>query len=209
MQKPAIRKSPDCSKARQLVNILKTVQRKHLFQIRMPEEIMNNEQTITIEAVVCPQCFKPIQAQVLPAQTNRYQTEFRTYLGYCFKCNCGWEVVQFKKTQGDPPVALWLIHKYQKYPVRMMGTDGCSATHPMGMDTIVEKCHPSGKWTMLNEMPEPAPVLTGPGGEYDKEWPPGIKGEVTPETSELLGNFQKALNAVNQAIECLIRHFQK
>jgi hypothetical protein len=63
------------------------------------------------------------------------------------------------------------------------------------------QCRPSGKWVQLNEIPEPAPIITRPGGEYDQEY--------TPETSELWLNLQKALNAVNMAIECLVRHFQK
>jgi hypothetical protein len=156
---------------------------------------MNNEQTMTIEAVVCPEDFTPIKATVLPSQTNRYQTEFRTYLGYCQKCNCGWEVIQFKRE------GRWVIHKYQKYLIKQVGSDGCSFVSPMKELPPIRQCGPSGKWIQLNELPEPAPVIMGPGGEYDEGF--------TPETSELLVNLQKAFNAVNQAIKCLIRHFQK
>ena len=157
---------------------------------------MNNEQTMTIEAIVCPECFIGMpHAKVMPPQTNRYKTEFRTYLGHCSKCNSGFEVVQFKKENH------WIINKYQKYPFNQIGSDGNSLLRPMGILHKLHTCRPSGKWITLYELPEPAPVIIGPGEEYDQGF--------TPETSELLGNLQKAFNAVNQAIGCLIRHFQK
>jgi len=159
---------------------------------------MNNEQVTTIEAVVCPECFVQMPGtKVLPSQTNRYYTEFRTYLGYCSKCNCGYEVVQFKRENQ----CRWVIHKYQKYPIKQIGSDGNSFVSPMKDLSPIGQYHSSGKWIPLNELPEPAPIVTGPGREYDQGY--------TPETSELWLNLQKALNVVNVAIECLVRHFQK
>ena len=157
---------------------------------------MTDKQQIMNGSIVCPECFVQIPGtKVLPTQINRYHTEFRTYLGYCTKCSSGYEVIQFKKKDH------WLINKYQKYPIKQIGSDGGSLLGPMNTLPGIVQCRPSGKWTTLYELPEPAPVLTGPGEEYDEGF--------TPETSELLGKLQKALNCINQAIECLIRHFQK
>lgn len=107
---------------------------------------MNTDNQLqTVQDVVCPKCFKPLVAPTLVNKgTDNYGRQLRTYFGWCFECDLGAEVIQFFRDQR------WLIHKYQHY------------------DLIAEykQCKPSGRWVTLNELPEPAPVITGPGGDF-------------------------------------------
>jgi len=136
------------------------------------------EPQVTIDAV-CPKCFRPLPGPRMFDEPDRCGRELRKYLGFCPACNLGCEVIQFKRD------GRWVIHRYQYYPV---------------VDTAMH-CVGLGKWVMLNEMPEPAPIVLGPGGEYDKQiYPVGL----TPGV-ELLTKLRKALEALCQTIECLMR----
>ncbi len=57
-------------------------------------------------------------------------------------------MIQFKRQ------TRWVIHKYQAYI-------------QCGADKTKHK--PLGPWEILNELPDPPVVLTGPGGDFDTE----------------------------------------
>ena len=96
--------------------------------------------------IVCPKCFKELMGySVISNEIDRYGRELRTYLGWCVSCKLGSEVVQFRDEK-------WHIHKY-RYCAVVIETD---------------KSLLSGKWQIVNELPEPPAVVIGPGGQYDK-----------------------------------------
>ena len=129
--------------------------------------------------IVCPHCFKPLAgASVLPAQADRYDRITRKYFGWCINCHMGCEVVQFHKYDK------WHIHKYRYY----------AAALP------IDKPVPDRQWTELEKLPEPAPVVTGPGGDYDRPCSLENKTHI-----EILQGLQKAIKAMAQAVECLLR----
>jgi len=110
------------------------------------------------------------------SKPDRYGRIIRRYFAWCFECNRGFEVIQFAKN------GRWLIHKYQPY-------------------TIVGHTYHSkatGEWTILNELPEPAPVVVGPGGDYDKQI------ELNKECFKLLESLQKALKSTTALLEYLL-----
>lgn len=132
--------------------------------------------TQTVKDAVCPKCLKHLQSPtVLPAKTDRYDRTTREYLGFCFDCNLGFSVVQFAKDER------WLIHKFQIY----------------GYIGKVDSCCPMGKWQVLNELPEPAAVVTGPGGDYVQPF--------DPKTVELVETVLNALKAAASSIESLLK----
>jgi hypothetical protein len=109
---------------------------------------------VKVEAgITCPKCHSQLPyAAVLDVQTDRYKRTIREYFGWCDKCDCGCDVVQF--IDGNT----WRVHKYRYYePVE-------------GMDAII----PPGEWQMIDELPEPAPIVIGPGGDFDQ--PIKLKG---------------------------------
>jgi len=122
---------------------------------------------------ICPKCFRPLPGTRIFPQEDRYGRQIRQYLGFCLDCNLGCEVVQFHRENR------WLIHKYQYYK-------------PIGTH-----CRGTGEWVTINELPEPAPVVTGPGGEFDKQ--------ITPQTIGLLKKLKQTLDEMYQTIECLMR----
>jgi len=94
---------------------------------------------------VCPECFISIWGTgVITEIPDPYGRVMRRYFGYCEKCGFGWEVVQFKRD------GRWLINKYHA----VSRCDGLPFA--------------SGCWEILNILPEPAAVVTGPGGDYIK-----------------------------------------
>ena len=57
---------------------------------------------------VCPKCFKPLEYPVVvEPELDRYKRELRTYYGWCFECDEGCLVIQFKRGER------WAIHKYR------------------------------------------------------------------------------------------------
>lgn len=129
--------------------------------------------------IVCPKCFKPMVATQIIPQPDRYGRKIRRYLGFCTGYNLGSEVWQFERD------GRWVIHKYQVYAY--VG----QLTH----------CQASGKWVTLNDLPEPAPVVTGPGGDYDKQ----IKLSATDIA--MLSTLQRGLECAVAALESFMRHF--
>lgn len=106
-----------------------------------------NQPAAAIADAVCPHCFKLLTSPFLADQgKDSYDRELRTYYGWCFDCKLGAMVIQFLRD------GRWVIHKYQDYEL---------------FDTL-NFCRPSGGWVKINEIPEPAPVVTGPGGDFMK-----------------------------------------
>lgn len=104
-----------------------------------------------IADAVCPHCFRLLTSPFLADQgKDSYNRELRTYYGWCFECKLGAMVIQFFRD------GRWIIHKYQNYEL---------------FDTL-NLCRPSGDWVKVNEIPEPAPVVTGPGGDFTQSHEP-------------------------------------
>ncbi|MHC4620356.1 MAG: hypothetical protein ACYTEQ_21615 [Planctomycetota bacterium] len=101
----------------------------------------------------------------------------RHYFGWCGRCDCGFEVVQFKDGEH------WRIHKYRYYTV-VKGIDGAL---------------PSSKWQVAYEMPKPAPVVLGPGGDYDQPV------ELSAGHINLLESLRKALHGTQKILDELLR----
>ena len=133
-----------------------------------------------ISDCVCPICFKPMTGPRIIAQADRYGREIRQCLGFCTVCNLGSETIQFKRD------GRWVIHQYQVYAY--IG----QLTH----------CQASGRWVTLNALPEPAEVVVGPGGEYDKEI------RLTKDDVTMLITLRRGLEAFGQAIERFMKHYR-
>ena len=132
-----------------------------------------------ISDCVCPICFKPMTGPRIIGQADRYGREIRQCLGFCTVCKLGSETIQFKRDER------WVIHKYQVYAY--VG----QLTH----------CHATGRWVTLNDLPEPAPIVTGPGGEYDKQI------TLNREDVILLSTLRKGLESFGQAMERFRKRF--
>jgi hypothetical protein len=99
------------------------------------------------KAIVCPNCADRIgSATILPERTDRYGRLIRGYVGWCCNCHRGLEVLQFKSADK------WYIHKY-RYWLTVTETPGSNIPF---------------EWRELNPLPDAPPVVTGPGGDYDK-----------------------------------------
>ncbi|MFA5553485.1 MAG: hypothetical protein WDA68_02875 [Phycisphaerae bacterium] len=132
----------------------------------------------TIADAVCPHCFKQLTKPLLTDQgKDAWGRVMRTYYGWCFACNIGTMVIQFLRS------SRWIIHKYQDYEL---------------LDTL-NLCRPSGDWVGMNELPEPAPVITGPGGDYKKQHE--LSGA---DLKELLSSLQGALNRTLAVINKIV-----
>jgi hypothetical protein len=128
---------------------------------------------------VCPICFKPTAYPRIEAVADRYGREIRQCLEFCTACKLGSEMVQFKRD------GWWVTYKYQ------VNAYVGELTH----------CQASGKWVTLNDLPEPAPVVTGPGGEYDKQI------TLTEQDVMLLSTLRRGLESFSVALEWFMRHF--
>jgi len=113
------------------------------------EAIPNRTDHDCAKDVVCPVCFRPTLSAGLKYYDDRYGRNLRRYLGWCRDCLKGFEVIQFARDNR------WVIHKYQLYLY--------------GFKTGKSFRKTISKEQILNDLPEPAPVVTGPGGDYDKQ----------------------------------------
>jgi len=99
--------------------------------------------------VICPRCYKSLQGHSIFKQgTDRYGRHLRSYLGWCTHCNTGFEVEQFQRDEK------WRLHRHRYYATSIAGGQSL----------------PSSRWVVVEELPEPAPVVTGPGGEYSTDF---------------------------------------
>ena len=129
--------------------------------------------------VVCPECNKQLgNYTAILIKGDRYGRETREYYGWCAgDCDQGYEVVQYK--QGNR----WHIHKYRYFAAISDGTG------------VV----PSKKWQVVHELPEPAPVVIGPGGDYDKAV--DIVAAQFKLMDTLLGPMEKVVRVLKQLKE--------
>ena len=98
-----------------------------------------------IPGVVCPDCDRPVYGlSLLGTETDRYGRTIRRYLAWCCRCKVGSEVEQFLMNNK------WYVHRCRHWADR----NG----RPVTIDG----------WTVLNDLPEPAPIVIGPGGQYDQ-----------------------------------------
>ncbi len=138
--------------------------------------INRQAETGTVKDIVCPKCFKPLQYPKVKFKcTDRYGRVTRACFGWCFECKLGFEVIQFAKEDR------WFIHKYQVYT-------------PFG-----PTCQPTGKWTVIDELPEPAAVVVGPGGDFDKQI------DLAKINLDILATLHKTLKAVTQTVGRLLK----
>lgn len=134
-----------------------------------------------IEGVICPQCYEHLPYPVIMDDgTDNYGRELRTYFGWCFKCNKGCQTVQFKRDDK------WFIHKYQ-----------------LAILEDARICRLKSEWQIVNVLPEPAPIITGPGGEYNNHI------NLESAVPEILKTMHKALAALAEAIQGLLEIFTK
>jgi len=138
----------------------------------------NQTQTKTVKAVICPKCFKSLPgSSIIGPKIDRYDRMVRIYFGWCIHCRVGCEVVQFYKDQ------LWHINKYRLY----------------GVVAKQVHCKPIGEWTTVNQLPQPAAVVTGPGGQYDKQI------DLNTAYFNLLRALQNALKSTTVILEQLLK----
>ncbi|MCJ7777633.1 MAG: hypothetical protein MUP16_04900 [Sedimentisphaerales bacterium] len=143
---------------------------------------------------ICPKCFRELAGPAVAGERDRYGRITRSYFGWCFECDIGFEVVQFKLKEiayincnctGDKNIGYglngWLINKYRLFK-KLEGSD---------------KPQPVTAWLTMNPLPEPAPVITGPGKEYDKPF--------EPETIDLMEVVLAALKATTKTVESLLK----
>ena len=103
----------------------------------------------TVEAVVCPTCFRHVQHPKVDEVREKHGLATREYYGWCFGCNRGFLVVQFLKK------GKWIIHKWR--PSVALGKTGSVRLENNWIEVI----------------PLELPVaLTGPGGEYQQGYTP-------------------------------------
>jgi len=147
---------------------------------------INKEKPITVPDAVCPNCWRPIERPIiLPEWKDDYGRQFRIYYGYCFGCKLGFEVVQFlredlrPKTKDQGQKGRWVVYKCQTYCYK-------------GEDSECEKI---GEF-ILNELPQPAPVVIGPGGDFNEQ--------IEIKHAELLHTIEKSLNLLRQAFHYLL-----
>ena len=156
-----------------------------------------DEQTKPAARYVCPKCFRELMGPAVAGEKNRYGRITRSYFGWCLACDCGFEVIQFKQEgaigngsllsammSSDPVTSIqngWLINRYRLFK-KLEGND---------------KPQPVTAWLTMNSLPVPAPVVTGPGGEYDKPF--------EPETIDLVETVLAALRATTKTVESLLK----
>lgn len=130
--------------------------------------------------VVCPKCFKPLEyPTVIEQETDRYKRVLRTYYGWCFECEKGCLVIQFNRGER------WIIHKYR--PAVFLDNKN-----------IVQI---TNNWQVFNDLPLPAPVVIGPGGEYDRAVNPN-----DVNLGKLLHKLSGVIEGLSRTVKLLIKH---
>ena len=118
---------------------------------------MTFEEKMTRSEPECPTCRGELCAYVImTVGEDRYRRWLRRFFGWCMKCDAGFEVYEFVAAG-----AAWRVHKYRPYK------------------QVDKNCEPvaTGDWVIVNEMPEPAPVIIGPGGDFDQAFSLGRAGK--------------------------------
>lgn len=164
---------------------------------------INNEiEQETDRDAICLVCYRPLPTPIImPYDFNDFSDlgyKMRKYCGWCGSCNLGFEVIQFLRTTDDGRRTAenksgklnagqrWAIWKYTIYAYKII-------------DDVTEegKSIRLGGEIILNELPEPAPVVTGPGGDYNQF--------IEVKQAELLNTMRKTLLSMSEAIKTLLR----
>jgi len=170
---------------------------------------INNEiEQETDRDAICLVCYRPLPTPIImPYDFNDFSDlgyKMRKYCGWCGSCNLGFEVIQFLRTTDDGRRTAdngrqmtddgrqmtddrrWAIWKYTIYAYKII-------------DDVTEegKSIRLGEEIILNELPEPAPVVTGPGGDYNQF--------IEVKQAELLNTMRKTLLSMSEAIKTLLR----
>jgi len=131
----------------------------------------------TIDGAICPLCYGLLpHPAILEQKTDNFGRTIRRYFGWCLKCNSGYEVMQFLQAEK------WHIHKYQIY--RFIGN--------------IMHCAPIGEIIDVQDLPLPAPVITGPGGDYNRQH------DLNKEISDLLHTLKGAMSKVCELLDELL-----
>jgi hypothetical protein len=132
--------------------------------------------------IVCPVCFGGLpHAQIVTQKADEHGNEIRTYFGWCFECNRGYAVIQFARGNR------WLIHKYMQYAL--------SEVSASAGEMIINHCKPEQDWVVLNDLPRPAPVVLGPGGDFTKQ--------ITPELKSFKENIKAMQNSLSKLLKSI------
>ena len=104
-----------------------------------------------LDDIVCPTCGKPpTSASVGRATGGRCGPHRRRYYGWCNGCNRGCEVEQFWAAGS------WRIARYRRY------------------EAMGPRQTRRGPWVEACRIEPGAPIVVGPGGDYDNAVTPGI-----------------------------------
>jgi len=142
-----------------------------------------NDRGRKIDGAICPGCD---EHYMYPSVSNKgpdkYGRELREVSGWCLKCDIGYIVRQFL-SEGK-----WLTYEYRKYIYNQNGGP---------------KTAPVGPWMQGYSLPEPAPVIVGPGGDFVKQI------DLDPEVGKVLQAALDILNKTGKAIVELINIAKK
>ena len=127
-----------------------------------------------VAGAICPGCDHHI---MYPTVSNKkpdvYGRELREVFGWCFKCDLGYTMLQFK-SEGK-----WLTHEYRKY-----GYSKGKVPNPVAV----------GPWVKGYSLPDAIPVALGPGGDYAKQV------DLDPEISKALRTLVDIQNKAAKSI---------
>ncbi|MBW8017086.1 MAG: hypothetical protein FVQ82_12950 [Planctomycetes bacterium] len=130
-----------------------------------------------VAGAICPGCDEHyMYPAVVEKEPDRYGRQLREVYGWCLKCNVGYEAVQFKN-EGK-----WLTCRCRKYTYTETETEG-------------SKPVPVGGWVQGYSLPDPAPVVVGPGGDFVKQI------DIDAEVGKTL---RAAVTILNKAVKNLV-----
>jgi len=102
-----------------------------------------------VDGAICPGCDEHCCYPNVRVIDDKYGRQLREVSGWCIGCDVGYIVRQFLNDDGK-----WLTYEYRKYIHNMNGGP---------------KMSPVGPWVKGYSLPDPAPVVTEPGGDYVKQ----------------------------------------
>lgn len=117
----------------------------------------------------CPNCYCRLgegRVSTTIPIRDRYGRTTRQSYIWCENCRQGYELIEFLAGDTYKPCK-WRYIYYLK-----------------------------DNWIQVQSLPEPAPVVTGPGGDYDRSIEPDVNG--------ILGNIKDILHSAAESIGCLL-----